>query len=411
MSLSTEELSVVEAVREDYLQALASPGVDPLAVIHRSAIKDLPRLFTRESKDAAARVGFAPYDDSDDAVVALSAECAIIEAFKDPISRYGTLGSAVLNTTRQTARNLSPVSIPASWWRVKESLYDERSRREYFLQDEAYGGRGSPGWFRLVATETSLSQLAEAKDPDIDELQRALFATYFLDALSRKPEPLTGRAGSALAKVTKTGLLAALDSIRTIDALRVSYRPPTPSETKELRALFTNIPAHHLTKGVTSPTAFEGNRSHTPKPLGLHSQVLFGPLRSGSCACGRYAQSTEVLTCERCGVTTGDSSLRSSTTSFITLPPAILATKSVTVPGRKKLLEYIPVSPPHQRDVVITSNSFVFSTVDRIYTRMLVTCQLIEALGGAGDLLAPQAAALLSQDLLRLVHPANEDVA
>jgi hypothetical protein len=408
MSQSTDAPTLIDDMRSEYQREFISPGGDPLAVVNGSYAGGIIDLLVRACREDADQDRLAPYDDADDAVVRLAGKCAAIKSLNDPDSDQRSLAAAIHKATRYTAHDLTPVSVPPSWWRVKRDLGAERVRRGFFCPDEAYGGAMSKGYFLAGTVESYLSRIVEEKEPTIEELEHTLLAQYFIVAFSKQQGPLADGATTSLDRVRKTGLLGALERIRAIDALSVTYRPITTSELRALRELFAAMPENPTTKPVTSAAAFDGTRSVESRYKGLHSQVLFGPLSNGTCSCGKYRQWPTVLTCERCGVVTGDSVLRATTTSFLALPYAIRATKTVTIPGKNQPLGYIPITAPAQRAAAIDGTAFILSTADRLYTRMLVVCRLIADLGDSRGPLAPEAASLLTNDLALLLKPPKQ---
>ena len=106
---------------------------------------------------------------------------------------------------------------------------------------------------------------------------------------------------------------------------------------------------------ITSPTAFNALRDNAPDNKGLHSQTLFGPLTTGSCACGKYRKKHSLITCERCGVTTSPLDVRSTTYAHIYIGQMCT-----------------PVIPAGLRPPSVEGSCWTFDQLDRIYTEMLV---------------------------------------
>jgi hypothetical protein len=203
-----------------------------------------------------------------------------------------------------------------------------------------------------------------------------------------------------MARLRKTGLLAALDHLSEITALRVTYRPRTLEARRYLGDIQQNWPRHpadYITNftAVSDRFAFNAAKS-APTPLGLHSQRIFGPLVNNTCTCGKYKNWDTQIECDRCHVTTGPASLRDNTCSYIEVPQALHA---------DFVLATIPVIPPTQRPCFQIRNTWEFSDFDRFYTRMLSICSALTSAGPVGAILAPEATQLMRDCIADLGGP------
>jgi hypothetical protein len=172
------------------------------------------------------------------------------------------------------------------------------------------------------------------------------------------------------------GYFASLDHLDDVLSFRVDYEDPDSTTLLASQDLFLELsPDAALLPGVDYAHAFLNTRPSLYHPRGLHSEVLFGPVKNGTCSCGRYHDYPGCTTCTTCGVPVTTRSMRSSASSLLTIPESlgVLSNPATTEP-----LAYVPVTSPSLRAPRYANGRWVLSGLDRIYTRLLVTFALAE---------------------------------
>jgi hypothetical protein len=239
-----------------------------------------------------------------------------------------------------------------------------------------------------VHIATIAQGLTPTYDKDITLLRNAIAS-----ALIREHR---GDELAARSDLNQRGYLASLMSLEEILAFGVDYEEPSPAALSSSQGLFSDLATDAaLLPGVDYVHAFLNSSPTLYHPRGLHSEVLFGPTKYGTCMCGRYFHHPQRTTCDRCGVPVAGSHLRATSTSLIAIPDTLVLIN----PATGDQLPYVPVVSPVLRAPRCRQGRWTLSTLDRLYTRLLVTFALAEDFPAPGQshLLSRLAAADITQ--------------
>jgi hypothetical protein len=378
-----------KVIASDFVRQVASEPDAALATVNQaSALLHLSGLLDRCAVEAYGAPDI-PLDQKDNTIAALAARCAIADVIytmtpsNEALDFASSVEKVITDAIRDQFRSRSPLAIPNAWHRLALIAKKETERLVQLGHIPSEEELKSAVMAVAMGEMISYNSVHPRNDPDFNP-------SFAADAY---------RAG--LARLRKTGLLDGLDHLGEITSLRVTYRPRTLEARRYAGNLLKNQSQDSLRAidrpGVSDHAAFDATEVSPIRPLGLHSQRIFGPLVAGTCSCGKYKNWTSQIECERCKVPTGPSSSRDVTCSYI-LVPAVVQRAGFVLP-------VIPVIPPSLRPCFQTRGTWEFSDMDRAYTRMLTICDIITSAGPVGPVLAQEAAELLGGCVSDLYGP------